>query len=340
MNIYIINSTNRGTELIEKLSKNYFLKGIISLETKHHNSISDYLTNKKRLNKFAKKNIKVKSYNLNNIHDKKIIGAEDIDILIISGWQRLLPNWIVSQVRCCIVGCHGSPYGITEGKGRSPQNWAIIGGYRSFSLSIFKVNKFIDSGNILLTKKYKIDKRETIKTLYDKTIHYQISMIKNFLGKPDYYLKKSKKQVVKKSKYFPKRIPSDGEIDWSMKSENIINFINALSKPYPGAFFLIDDYKICIWSASILENTNKEYIPGKFSFISSTDSIIISCKDAYISSNNWTCNKKLKLQKYNGLIIRYLDWKKNIQNIFDRHKKAYPKLQLQEKLYSKLMSLN
>ena len=50
--------------------------------------------------------------------------------------------------------------------------------------------------------------------------------------------------------------PEDGLIDWTKSPEQIRNFIRAQTKPYPGAFALINGKKVTIWDADI---THEEF---------------------------------------------------------------------------------
>lgn len=340
MNIFILNSTLNGLDLIKSVASQNSIEGIICLDTSENENISDYLNNKKVLRLFSKKIINLKSYSMNSSEDKKRLLILNIDILIIAGWQRLIPNWLIKHVKLCCIGCHGSPYGITSGKGRSPQNWAIIGGYKKFWLSIFKVNKNIDSGNIIFTKKYEISKFENIQSLYKKTNYHYSNMVNKFLKKPQIYLKNAKTQENKLSNYFPQRFPEDGEIDWSLDATNIINFINALTMPYPGAFFYINNIKIIVWRAFILDTFEmKNIIPGKIEFVFHDKSLLISSRTSMICVSEWTSEKSIKIERYIGKIIRFKSWKQNINDIFKRFEKKYPDLPVQKKLYKRLISL-
>ena len=56
---------------------------------------------------------------------------------------------------------------------------------------------------------------------------------------------------------------SDGEINFSSSSDNIINLVRALTKPYPGATCSFEGQDIIIWSIEKGKNQNKNIEPGK-----------------------------------------------------------------------------
>lgn len=59
------------------------------------------------------------------------------------------------------------------------------------------------------------------------------------------------KQDKNKIKIYPQRKPEDGLINWSWDKKRIKDFIRAQSKPYPGAFTIIEGKKIIIHDAII-----------------------------------------------------------------------------------------
>src|SRR5437879_10479768 len=56
----------------------------------------------------------------------------------------------------------------------------------------------------------------------------------------------------------PRRRPADGLIDWSQPSSAVYDFVRALTRPYPGAFSLLDGQRWMIWSAALLPDGNGE----------------------------------------------------------------------------------
>lgn len=73
MNIFILNSTLNGLDLIKSVASQNSIEGIICLDTSENENISDYLNNKKVLRLFSKKIINLKSYSMNSSEEKKTI---------------------------------------------------------------------------------------------------------------------------------------------------------------------------------------------------------------------------------------------------------------------------
>ena len=138
MNLYILNSVSSGWDVCELVSRQIPIAGYIGLSDKRNNAdVSGYFNARNACQKKKIPYYEVASYNLSNEKDNQLLLTLDIDILLVSGWQRLVPEYLIEHCRVCIIGAHGSPLGITKGRGRSPQNWALMMGMPSFEISIF-----------------------------------------------------------------------------------------------------------------------------------------------------------------------------------------------------------
>jgi len=47
----------------------------------------------------------------------------------------------------------------------------------------------------------------------------------------------------------PKRRPEDGVINWNRTTQEIYNWVRALTDPYPGAFSLLNGDRVWVWTA-------------------------------------------------------------------------------------------
>ena len=57
---------------------------------------------------------------------------------------------------------------------------------------------------------------------------------------------------------WPKRNPSDGEINWKFNAKEIDTLIRATTYPYPGAFTFFKNKKIIVWKSTFDESENFE----------------------------------------------------------------------------------
>jgi len=327
MKIYILNTVEIGLDITDFLKKELNISGIIGLSKREKtDAISGYVY----CGDYAEKNniefIEVNSYTLNNEEDKAKILGLDIDILIVAGWQRLIPQWLINHCKICAIGSHGSAYGITGGRGRSPQNWALILGKKEFFISIFKIDSGIDSGQIIDTEKYVLNEFDDIKTSYYKVCCLMSNMvIKNIRN--NNILSQNFTEQDGEANYLPQRTPEDGQIDWSKNNFEIYNFIRALTKPYPGAHSLYNGEKIIIWKARIFDlniHNEKSYANGEIIKLFNNGDFLIKTGEGLLLIEEYDTNAALK----EGFILESADFKRQINNIIERHYKKYPDLKV------------
>lgn len=251
MNIYILNTTSTGILATELLSDYIDIKGIISLtDGKQCNEYYDYseLCKRKGID-----HIEVEQYSLKDSTDKEHLLNLDIDLLIVLGWQRLIPGWLISHCHIGVIGGHGSVNGINDGRGRSPQNWALLFGAERFSMSIFWIDEGVDSGKIIASQEFNYSDVDDIMSSYVKSglvlADMIIQNIKN--GRIQQHYGVAQNDDI--AGYLPKRTPEDGMIDWNMPCKDIYNYIRALTMPYPCAYTMLSEKKIKIVEAKYID---------------------------------------------------------------------------------------
>lgn len=332
--IFVLNSLSTGLNSIELINRNLSISGIIGLSNFHkkNKSISGFIYMKNIANNLNIDFVQVESYNLKSEIDKKTILKIDIDILIVIGWQRLIPNWLINHVKIISIGGHGSPFGIKHGKGRSPLNWSLILGLNEFLISIFKIDEGIDSGEVLDTTKFRISDFDDINTLYSKVNLTTSYMIIDFINQKKYKrLKNCSNDDNSKEAYLPKRIESDGVIDWSRNTISIHRFINALKKPYPLASTNFKNKYLHIKSSvpynlDYIEKREKKLVSGQILEILHNKELLVKTGDGSILINftekNWI-NNKLR-----GEVFESISFENQIKKIVARHYASNPKLKL------------
>lgn len=247
MNIFILSSHGSGVDVLDVVAQTVPVAGVIGLnERPASDSISGYVYLEPHCRTRGVPFYSVESYGLTRAEDRAQLLELDIDVLLVINWQRLIPEWLIRHCRCCAIGAHGSAYGITGGRGRSPQNWALMMGKTSFHISIFRIDAGIDSGAVIDTREFPLTEWDDIGTSYYKTFWLVAQMaaenIRNGRIKTGAFTEQKES-----ASYLPKRMPEDGEIDWSRSARHIYDFVRALSRPYPGAFSRLGGHLAKIW---------------------------------------------------------------------------------------------
>ena len=277
--------SSAGLEVLDFLiSKNFKISHIVSLNSQQATQykVSGYAS----FDEIARKNnIPIyfpKTYALKDNDDICFFEKNNFDLLLLGGWQRLIPEIILSKLKIGGIGFHGSSEFLPKGRGRSPVNWSLIEGKTQFILHAFLMTPGIDDGDVITHEIFDINQWDTCQTIYYKISIIQKRILEEFIPK---LLSNNFKHIPQTGEpsYYEKRTPDDGLIDWSKSVHEIYNFVRALTRPYPGAFTFLNGQRLNIWKSQPFDSKIKyesknSQIVEKFS----TGDFIVNCKDGLL----------------------------------------------------------
>lgn len=269
----------------KKLLKNKFIKiDFFCLRAKKPDRKLLKLANNLKINCFNFKNINMQ----NNIDKIKNFNS---DLLISVSYDQIFKKKIIESFDLGIINCHcgALPYY----RGRSPINWAIINGEKSFGVTVHYVNEKIDQGDIIVQKKYPIKKKDDFKSLLNlanKKIPSLLLKSINLIRKNNVKLIKQS-FISKKGSYYKKRTKGDEDINWKQSSIKIYNFVRALCKPGVVArtFYKKDPIKINKTCDKFIKNNNN-LKPGTVMSVN---------KKFFIVK---TFDSAIKIKEWNGIV--------------------------------------
>lgn len=215
----------RGLKIYKKLKNKFNIKKIILSKKFLNENVEKYLKQKK-----------IDYIKVRKINTPKIASIiKSIDIPIICGFPYIFNQTTIDLSKHGIINCHAGS--LPNYKGGSPLNWQIINGEKKIGISIIKISKKIDSGQILAQYffknklKYDINKvHEIANKAFCKII---LIAIQNLL-----YKKTIEPNKKLKPKYWKQRSIKDSLIiPENFTIDQIKNFVRALQKPYPNVHF-------------------------------------------------------------------------------------------------------
>lgn len=321
MNTYLLNATLNGKMISEILCDRMDIKGLITLDSGQSSKTNEYYDYSEFCLKKNIECIKLNSYNLSDPRDRDILDSLDLDLIIIASWQRLVPEWLIEKCSIGIIGAHGSHDGIEGGRGRSPQNWALLTGKDRFSLSIFWLKPGTDNGDIIDTVEFRYRPTDTILVSYVQINLLKADMIlKNIEN--GRILRKEGTPQKDEGFYLPQRKREDGAIDWNRDAIDISNMVRALTKPYPGAYTVCDGKEYYIWIARPVVNESVHlYDAYKNGTVISIlgESVLVKCEKNLLLIDSITSFEDI----FEGMIFESADYKEQIKRIITRHNEKY-----------------
>ena len=154
---------------------------------------------------FEKNNFKIENMHVDFFHDTNSVN--NYEIVFILGYTKILSAKFLSQNSLNLV-IHES--NLPEGKGFSPIQNQLLEGKNEIFICIIEAMEKVDSGDIILQKKIYFEGTELYKEIRRKQADSTIDIIEKFLRSyPDF----NRKQQVGKSSYYPKRKPSNQELN-------------------------------------------------------------------------------------------------------------------------------
>ena len=175
-------------------------------------------------------------------------------------------------------------------RGAAPINYAIINGEKETGLTTFFIDEKIDTGNIILQQKIKIDEEDDFKSLHDKMMMEGAALVLKTIEliKRDDVQLINQNELIKKGeplKTAPKILKDDCRIDWDKPVTQVYNFIRGLS-PWPVAYTNISDETGKEYYVKVFKVTkhieNHKYDPGEIE----TDNksfINVYCQDGFVN---------------------------------------------------------
>jgi methionyl-tRNA formyltransferase len=159
---------------------------------------------------------------------------------------RMLPEVVWNMPPMGTINVHGSL--LPQYRGAAPINWAVINGEAYTGVTTFKLQQEIDTGNILLSDKIKIEETDTAGTVHDKLKELGANLLlKTIQGlsegnlveqpQPSTFNPPIGGQAFEPSTlhHAPKLFTETGNIDWNKPVGDVYNLIRGLS-PYPAAY--------------------------------------------------------------------------------------------------------
>lgn len=193
------------------------------------------------------------------------------DIIFSFYYRNILGEELLSLAPMGGFNLHGSL--LPRYRGRAPINWALLHGETETGVTLHKMVKRPDAGDIVGQRSIAIELQDTALTLHTKARDAAKSLLSDLLPVMMSGDIRLTPQDESQASYFGRRTASDGEIHWQKSAAEINNLIRAVTEPYPGAFTYLGERKIVIWSGRPLQlQHNKQ--PGT---VLSVEPLVIAC---------------------------------------------------------------
>jgi methionyl-tRNA formyltransferase len=155
------------------------------------------------------------------------------DLIVVIAYGQILRENLLSLPKHFCMNIHASL--LPKYRGAAPINRAIINGDRESGVTTMKMDKGMDTGDILLMKTVAIEKEDTAQQLHDKLSEAGGPLALETIEQLENGQLKFIPQNNAEATYASKLKKEDGFLRWDQPAETVRNRVRGL-EPWPGAF--------------------------------------------------------------------------------------------------------
>jgi methionyl-tRNA formyltransferase len=191
----------------------------------------------------------------NNDDFRAQLNAIKPDAIIVVGYGRIIPSWMIDLPRLGNLNLHASL--LPKYRGAAPIQWAIARGESVTGVTTMQIDLGLDTGDILMQKEVSIAPADTAETLAPKMAVIGADLMVETLRGLQGGRVHARPQDNARATLAPILKKEDGRIDFHLKAEEISNRLRGF-QPWPGAYTSFRGKLLHIWLAQPVDRSLKE----------------------------------------------------------------------------------
>jgi len=255
LNIVFMGTPKFSVPTLDLLIKNKF--NIVKVYTQPpKKSKRGQKINSSPIEEYCKKN-KVSFRNpkiLNSEKEFKNFKELSANLIIVVAYGKIIPKNFLKIIKFGFINIHASL--LPKWRGAAPIQRAIMNGDKNIGVSIMKIEEKLDTGPVLASREFELDKNsthgETEKKLSLEGANLLIQNLKDIENGNSKFINQDHSQAT----YAKKIEKSETKINWSTNVNKVLRSIHGLS-PIPGAWFEHEKERFKILRAKISSENGK-----------------------------------------------------------------------------------
>jgi len=208
------------------------------------------------------------------LRTKKTIGvfkSHEADVAVVVAYGRILSKSYLSAFENGCVNVHFSL--LPKYRGAAPVNWAIVNGETETGITTMRMDRGLDTGDMLLQSKTGIGAKENAIDLMKRLSFEGAELLSETLEKLDQI--SPIPQNHDEATLAPIISKDDGLIDWNLTAKEIADRIRGF-QPFPRSFTTYKSEKLTIWEAEEYEVEVLPKAPGTIVNVI-PEELLVSC---------------------------------------------------------------
>lgn len=166
------------------------------------------------------------------------------DLILVNSYSMLLRPELLTIPRYGAINVHAAL--LPEYRGSNPLQWALINNEQETGTTMHYMDESFDKGDIIAQKRVPIFLEDTWVGIHARLGEANRTILREQMPNIIGLTNARTPQDESRAKYYRRRTPEDGRIDWNEPAINIYNLIRALVRPHPGAFYYEGGRKIVL----------------------------------------------------------------------------------------------
>jgi len=191
----------------------------------------------------------------NNDDFRSQLNAIKPDAIIVVGYGRIIPSWMIDLPRLGNLNLHASL--LPKYRGAAPIQWAIARGEAVTGVTTMQIDLGLDTGDILMQKEVPIAPADTAETLAPRMAVIGADLMVETLRGLQAGTVHARPQDNARATLAPILKKEDGRIDFHLTAGEISNRLRGF-QPWPGAYTSFRGKLLHIWLAHPVGRALKE----------------------------------------------------------------------------------
>lgn len=205
----------------------------------------------------------------NNEELRAQLAAIAPDAIVVVGYGRIIPQWMIDLPRLGNINLHASL--LPKYRGAAPVQWAIACGENVTGVTTMRIDAGLDTGDILLQSQVSVGENETSEDVAPRLASIGAELMLETLRGLQAGSIHPQPQDHSRATLAPLLKKEDGQINFQRTAQEICNRLRGF-QPWPGAFTSFRGKSLHFWRAQPLQRC---VLQGEI--LVETDRLLVGC---------------------------------------------------------------